>query len=155
VKNLVITSAAAAAALLLVGVAPAHRDLRSGQELARSSAATINLRNTRFGRVLFDARGQALYAFTRDRRGQPSRCYGGCTQAWPVYYAKGALRVGPGLRHSLLGTTRRRNGRLQITYNGWPLYFYAHEGPREVTCQNVREFGGLWLVVRANGMLVR
>jgi hypothetical protein len=50
---------------------------------------------------------------------------------------------------------RRRSGRLQVTYNGWPLYYYAHEGPREVKCQNVNEFGGLWLVVRPNGRLVR
>ncbi len=56
---------------------------------------------------------------------------------------------------SLLGTLRRRNGRRQVTYNGWPLYYYVGDGPGEVSCQNVREFGGLWLVVRPNGTLVR
>jgi predicted lipoprotein with Yx(FWY)xxD motif len=118
---------------------------------------TLTLRATRFGRVLFDGRGRVLYGFTRDRRGGPSRCYGECSKAWPVYFRKASMpvRAGVGVRKSLIGTTRRRDGRLQVTYNGWPLYYYVHEGPGEVRCQNVDQFGGLWLVVRANGTLVR
>jgi predicted lipoprotein with Yx(FWY)xxD motif len=117
---------------------------------------TLTLRNTRYGPVLFDGKNRVLYGFTRDRRGGPSRCYGACAAAWPVYFSKGGgLRAGRGVRQALLGTVRRRDGRRQVTYNGWPLYYYAHEGPGEIKCQNVREFGGLWLVVRANGRLVR
>ena len=52
------------------------------------------------------------------------------------------------------GTRRRLDGRLQLTYNGWPLYYYANEGPREVRCHNVDHFGGIWRVVRPNGSLV-
>jgi predicted lipoprotein with Yx(FWY)xxD motif len=115
----------------------------------------LTLRSTRFGRVLFDGRNRVLYGFTRDRRGGPSRCYGACAKAWPVYFGKGSLRAGKGVRQSLIGTTKRRDGRRQVTYNGWPLYYYAHEGPGEVRCQNVDQYGGLWLVVRANGTLVR
>jgi predicted lipoprotein with Yx(FWY)xxD motif len=113
------------------------------------------VRNTRYGSVLFDGRDRVLYGFTRDRRGGASRCYGACAAAWPGYFSKGKVRALRGVKQSLIGTVRRRNGRLQVTYNGRPLYFYAHEGPREVTCQNVSEFGGLWLVVRPNGKLVR
>jgi predicted lipoprotein with Yx(FWY)xxD motif len=65
------------------------------------------------------------------------------------------MRAGAGVKKSLIGTTRRRDGRLQVTYNGWPLYYYAHEGPGEVRCQNVDQFDGLWLVVRPSGTLVR
>jgi predicted lipoprotein with Yx(FWY)xxD motif len=122
---------------------------------AAQAPATLTLRSSQFGRVLFDGRGRVLYGFTRDRRGGPSRCYGACAAAWPVYFAKGSMRAGAGVKKSLIGTTRRRDGRLQITYNGWPLYYYAHEGPGEVKCQNVDQFGGLWLVVRASGALVR
>jgi predicted lipoprotein with Yx(FWY)xxD motif len=76
--------------------------------------------------------------------------------AWPVYYASGKLRAGAGVRRSLLGTIRRRDGRRQVTYNGWPLYYYIGDRrPGQVTCQNVSEFGGLWLVVRPAGTLVR
>ena len=60
------------------------------------------------------------------------------------------------MKQSLLGTTRRRGGRLQVTYNGWPLYYYVGDRrPGQILCQNVREFGGLWLVVRPSGQLVR
>jgi predicted lipoprotein with Yx(FWY)xxD motif len=125
---------------------------RAGAEM---QVATLIVRNTRFGRMLFDGRGRALYAFTRDRRGGPSTCYGACAAAWPVYFAKGKPVAGRGVNKSLIGTTRRRGGRLQLTYNGWPLYYYAHERAGQVLCQNVDQFGGLWLVVRPSGQLVR
>ena len=116
---------------------------------------SLKVRNTRFGPILFDGRDRVLYGFTRDKRGGKSTCYGACAAAWPVYFSKGRVRAMRGVKQSLIGTVRRRNGRLQVTYNGWPLYYYAHEGPREVKCQNVDEFGGLWLVVKPNGRLVR
>jgi predicted lipoprotein with Yx(FWY)xxD motif len=119
------------------------------------AAATLTVHKTRFGTVLFDGRGRVLYGFTRDQRGRPSRCYGACATAWPVYFAKGQLRAGKGVKRSLIGTTRRRDGRRQITYNGWPLYYYVDDGVGQVLCQNVEEFGGLWLVVRPSGQLVR
>jgi predicted lipoprotein with Yx(FWY)xxD motif len=115
----------------------------------------LKLRNTRYGAILFDGKDRVLYGFTRDKRGGKSTCYGGCAAAWPVYFAKGKVKAMRGVKQSLIGTVRRRNGRLQVTYNGWPLYYYAHEGPREVKCQNVDEFGGLWLVVKPSGRLVR
>lgn len=132
---------------------------RGGQQQTASGAqasATLTVRNTRFGRMLFDGRGRALYGFTRDRRGGPSQCYGACAIAWPVDFANGRLVAGTGVKQSLIGTTRRRDGRRQVTYNGWPLYYYVRDrSPGQVTCQNVIEFGGTWLVVRPTGQLVR
>jgi predicted lipoprotein with Yx(FWY)xxD motif len=56
----------------------------------------------------------------------------------------------------LVGTRGRSDGRLQVTYGGRPLYYYVGDRkPGQVLCQNVKEFGGLWLVVRADGQLVR
>jgi predicted lipoprotein with Yx(FWY)xxD motif len=158
-KGMLVLVAVAASALAIGGSAGAREAPESDAAAAGQSQAQIKLtvRTTRFGRVLFDGRGRVLYGFTRDRRGGPSRCYGACATAWPVYFAKATMpvRAGAGVRKSLIGTTRRRDGRLQVTYNGWPLYYYAHEGPGEVKCQNVDQFGGLWLVVRPNGTLVR
>lgn len=157
-KNALMILVAAGGALL-AGAALVHDG--NGETGSKPQAAelaqtkTLTVRRTRYGRILFDGRGRVLYAFTRDRRGGPSRCYGSCARAWPVYFAKGTLRAGSGVKQSLLGTTRRRDGRRQLTYNGWPLYYYAHEGPGEVKCQNVDQFGGLWLVARPNGTLVR
>ena len=146
---------AVAAAVVPSAVASGNRAEPSSPAAAQMQTLTLTLKNTRYGRILFDGKNRVLYGFTRDRRGGPSQCYGACAAAWPVYYSKGPLHAGRGVKRSLLGTVRRRNGRRQITYNGWPLYYYAHEGPGEVKCQNVREFGGLWLVVKPDGKLLR
>jgi predicted lipoprotein with Yx(FWY)xxD motif len=147
----------AAAAAIAVVSGPASADGSFSAPSADAAArATLTVRSTRFGRVLFAGNGRVLYGFTRDRRGGPSQCYGACARAWPVYFAgRQTLRAGAGVKRSMIGTVRRRDGRRQITYNGWPLYYYAHEGPGEIKCQNVDEFGGLWLVVRPSGALVR
>lgn len=154
-----LTALVAAFALLAVlGGASSTRAADAGREAATAAQvpAALTVRKTRFGTILFDGSGRALYGFTRDRRGGPSRCYGECAVAWPVYFAKGQLRAGKSVKKSLIGTTRRRDGRRQLTYDGWPLYYYIHDTePGEVSCQNVDEFGGLWLVVRPNGGLVR
>jgi predicted lipoprotein with Yx(FWY)xxD motif len=117
---------------------------------------TVKVMNSRFGRILVDGRGHTLYLFTRDQRKSRSRCYGGCADAWPPFYTKGTPRAGAGAQSSRLGTTKRRNRRLQVTYNGHPLYYYVDEDePGEILCQNVEEFGGLWLVVSPPGNAIR
>jgi predicted lipoprotein with Yx(FWY)xxD motif len=151
-----VLALAVVAAALVPASAPAlrqHTPTRADADVTTSP--TLKLRTTRFGRILFAGNGRVLYGFTRDRRGGPSRCYADCAAAWPVYYARGALTAGSGVKRSLLGTVRRRDGRRQVTYNGWPLYYYAHERAGEVRCQNVATHGGTWLVVRPNGTLVR
>jgi len=116
---------------------------------------TVTVRVSDYGPVLFDDRGYALYAFTRDARGR-SACAEACTESWPPYFLPGSVRVGTGLEASLLATTRRANGDRQVTYAGRPLYHWIGDRePGVVGCQNVSEFGGLWLVVRADGRLVR
>jgi len=120
-----------------------------------ASASTLTAKSSRFGRVLFDGRGFVLYAFTRDPRSR-SACYGACATAWPPYIVTARPRAGAGVTRGLLGTTRRRDGKLQGTYAGRPLYYYVGDrSPGDIFCQNVDEFGGLWLVVRPNGKVVR
>jgi predicted lipoprotein with Yx(FWY)xxD motif len=120
-----------------------------------ASRATLTAKTSRFGSVLFDGRGFVLYAFTRDQR--RSACYGACARAWPPYFApKGTLSVGPGVKRSLLGTVKRRNGRRQVTYAGRPLYYYVGDARAgQILCQDVVEYGGRWLIVRPSGKLVR
>jgi predicted lipoprotein with Yx(FWY)xxD motif len=149
-----VAVAAAIVPAAAIGVAQgAPSGARAGE--AMTPSPTLKVRTTRFGKVLFAGNGRVVYGFTRDRRNGPSQCYGDCAAAWPVYFAKGTLKAGTGLKQSLLGTTRRRDGRRQVTYNGWPLYYYAHEKAGEVKCQNVETHGGTWLVVRPAGTLVR
>jgi predicted lipoprotein with Yx(FWY)xxD motif len=120
-----------------------------------ASRPTLKAQSSRFGKVLFDGRGFVLYAFTRDRG--RSACYGACAKAWPPYFApSGPLRVGPGVKRSLLGTVKRRNGKGQVTYAGRPLYYYVGDrNAGQILCQDVDEFGGTWLVIRPSGKLVR
>jgi predicted lipoprotein with Yx(FWY)xxD motif len=100
--------------------------------------------------MLFNTKRQAIYIFQRDGR-RKSNCYGECAAAWPPVFTKGKPRARKGVKSSLLGTTKRKDGRLQVTYAGKPLYYYAHEGPGQVLCHNVNENGGLWWVVGPNG----
>jgi len=146
-RFLLLAAGALAVAALVPASTPAER--------ARATAKpTVIVRSSQFGPILFDGANRALYAFTRDPRAT-SACYGACAAAWPPYLVRGQLRAGTGTTRSLLGTTRRRDGSRQLTYAGRPLYSYVHDPVGRVLCQNVSEFGGLWLVVRANGKLVR
>lgn len=103
-----------------------------------------------FGTMLFDRTGQAIYLFDKETTSTPE-CYGACAQAWPPVLTTDAPRAGGEADPELLGVTPRRNGAQQVTYDGHPLYYYAHEGKNEVLCHNVSEYGGLWLVVTPGG----
>jgi predicted lipoprotein with Yx(FWY)xxD motif len=143
-----VRSALLVACLALAGLAadvPATQAGTGGVVIAHRSA---------FGEILFDGRGYVLYAFTRDPRGQ-SVCRGGCARAWPPYLVKGRPRAGAQVAAPRLGTTKRPDGSLQVTYAGRPLYYYVGDRrPGQILCQNVTEFGGVWRVVRSSGRLV-
>jgi predicted lipoprotein with Yx(FWY)xxD motif len=106
--------------------------------------------DSQFGMIVGDGRGQAVYLFDREEA-KKSECYGDCARAWPPVLTKGRPVAGKGIRGRLLGTTRRRNGKRQVTYDGRPLYYYVDDAPGRVLCHNVSEFGGLWLVMRPDG----
>ncbi len=110
----------------------------------------IKVAGSSFGPMLYDATGQAIYLFDKERTSR-SECYGACAEAWPPVFTKGKPVAIQGAKPSLLDTTRRSDGRMQVTYAGHPLYFYAHEGKNQVLCHDVEGFGGLWLVVQPNG----
>lgn len=152
---------AAGAFVFLVALSGAH-DRAGAADGAEASAkkkpTKLTLIDTRFGEVLADRKGFVLYLFTRDQDEAPasgkekSRCYGKCARAWPVLLKRGKPTAGAGLSKQLLGTTKRRNGDKQVTYDGHPLYYYVGDTrPKQVLCQDVREFGGRWYVVTADG----
>jgi predicted lipoprotein with Yx(FWY)xxD motif len=117
---------------------------------ARRRGPRVKLRGSQLGRVLFDGRDRALYLFTRDARNR-SRCYGECAVAWPPFLSRGRPRAARGVKQSLLGTIRRRDGSRQVTYKGQPLYFYVHDPRGQVLCNDVAEFGGTWYALDAEG----
>lgn len=122
----------------------------SAPEAIAGGGKKVKAVSSDYGKVIADGRGEALYLFGRDRGGR-SRCYGACARAWPPVVTKGRPRAGKGVKARLLGTTRRGNGKLQVTYAGHPLYYYVSDSPGRILCQNVDEFGGVWLVVKPSG----
>ncbi len=145
-------------AVVLAGITAAATCASSQQPLARAAhatQATVTVRSSAYGRILFDGRGRALYAFTHDPRGRTT-CTGACAKAWPPYVISVRARAATGVKASLLGVVRRPDGTRQATYGGRPLYYYIGDTkPGQVLCQNVTEFGGVWLVMRPSGQLVR
>jgi predicted lipoprotein with Yx(FWY)xxD motif len=122
---------------------------------ASGTSATVSLRDTKLGRILANSRGHTLYLFAKDRNGK-SACSASCARFWPPLLSRGRSTAGPGVRQSLLGTTRRSNGSLQVTYNRHPLYAYVlDKRAGQTTGQGSLAFGARWWAVSARGTAVR
>ena len=111
---------------------------------------TITSSGSDFGPMLFDASQQAIYIWEVETTSE-ARCYGDCADAWPPVLTDGAPVAAGDVSAAMLGTTTRSDGTTQVTYNGHPLYYYAHEAPGEVRCHNVATHGGLWWVIQPDG----
>jgi predicted lipoprotein with Yx(FWY)xxD motif len=153
-----VGAAALAVALAAAGVATAAAVThRSSHSLAASSATAgrVTLHKTQLGNVLATSSGRTLYLFMKDRHGRSS-CYGQCPGYWPPLMKKGALHAGAGVKAKLLGTTKRKNGKRQVTYNGHPVYLYTLDsGAGQVSGQGQNFFGGKWYVVSAAGKAIK
>jgi len=104
------------------------------------------------GSVLVDSEGMTVYDFTVDE-GMKSNCYGGCESAWPPVTTTGKPTAGEGAKAADLGTTKRKDGTLQVTYKGHPLYtFSGDEGPGEA---NGNEAEGTWFALDEAGAEVK
>ena len=135
--------------------APPEGDVPTKQDDAAKNdnaakGSTITVGDSEFGTMLFDSKEQAIYIFENDPQGE-TVCYDECAEAWPPVFTQGEPKAGNGVQDALLGTVKRRDGRLQVTYADKPLYYYAHEEPGEVLCHNVNLNGGLWWVVGPDG----
>ena len=139
------TKFAVLAALVVAGALAATAAVAS-----TNKSSSISLRTTKAGKVLVAANGRTLYLFTADK-GKKSACYGQCATYWPPLIAQ-TPTAGTGLKTSLLGTTKRKDGKLQVTYGGHPLYFFADDKKAgDVNGQGFVHFGGTWWVVSAAG----
>jgi predicted lipoprotein with Yx(FWY)xxD motif len=135
--------AVAAAAVLAVGA-----------QAQTSGAVKLSVRTTDYGHVLFGPGGKPVYMFAPDRRSK-STCYGTCAKYWPPLLATSKPLAGPGVKANLLGTTTRKDGKVQVTYNGHPLYYDNMPGEShtsgEIGCQHLNVNGGIWLIMKPNG----
>jgi predicted lipoprotein with Yx(FWY)xxD motif len=108
--------------------------------------------NSQLGKFLADGDGNTLYLFTKDTKGTSS-CYDKCAQAWPPLIPSGQPTLKDGVSTDLISTTMRTDGSVQLTYNGWPLYYYAKDkAPGDTTGQAV---GNAWWVVSGEGNAIK
>jgi predicted lipoprotein with Yx(FWY)xxD motif len=118
---------------------------------APAASDTLAVRNTKLGRILVDSRGRSLYLFEQDK-GTTSTCYGACASLWPPLTVSGSPKVAAGIVASKLGTTKRKDGHSELTYNGHPLYYYAGDQKAgDTTGEGLNQFGAPWDVLSAAG----
>jgi predicted lipoprotein with Yx(FWY)xxD motif len=144
-----------AAAAGLAALAAATVLLNSPKTQAAGTAGTVvSTAKTSLGRILVNSRGHTLYLFGKDRNGK-SACTGMCSTFWPPLIAAGKPRAGAGTRASLLGTTRRADGRRQVTYNHHPLYTFVKDKRKgQTNGEGLSAFGAKWYAVSPAGARV-
>ena len=136
----IVAAALAVAAAVLLGVAVTGA---SAPAAPAASMAGTALKTTSIGgtTVLTNAKGFTLYSFAPDTA-TASKCYGSCAAYWPP--VTGTTAAGSGLPGKV-GTIRRTDGSLQLTYNGHPLYAYIGDSaPGQASGNNITLNGGLW-----------
>ena len=121
---------------------------------SKGSSGTVAVSQSTLGRILVDGRGHTLYLFEKDKRGKSS-CNGACALAWPPLITSGKPHAKSGVRASLLGRTRRQDGRWQVTYNHHPLYTLIQDTRRgQTNGEGVNAFGAKWYVISPAGAKV-
>lgn len=120
---------------------------------AQAASFTLQLAdNSQLGKVLSDGNGRTLYLLTKDTPGT-SNCYDQCAQSWPPIISSNAPTLNDGLSSALVGSTKRTDGTTQITFNGWPLYYFGKDQkPGDTTGQAV---GKVWWVISGEGNPVK
>jgi predicted lipoprotein with Yx(FWY)xxD motif len=118
---------------------------------ALPTGAVVGTATSSLGTYLTGAAGRALYIWVADRKGRP-RCYAACAVAWPPLITKGAPRATGGAVAAHLGTITRSDSRTQVTYAGWPLYYYVGDTSHGMTRGNGSgQFGAKWWLISPSG----
>ena len=118
---------------------------------AAAGGTTVAVATSPLGRILVDGGGRTLYLFEKDT-GTASTCDGSCASSWPPLTTTGAPEAGGGALAGKLGTTKRTDGKTEVTYNGHPLYYYAGDTtPGATSGQGLDQFGAEWDVLSPAG----
>src|SRR4051812_37642719 len=156
-RLLLLAFAPAVAALVVAGCggggsgSTQQNNTQSKAAASSGAAATVSLRKLNVGNALVDGQGRTLYLFEADK-GPMSTCNGACASVWPPATTSGKPKAGPGVDAAKLGTTKRSDGMLEVTYNGHPLYRYAPDTKAgQYAGQGLNQFGAKWYVLAASG----
>ena len=116
-----------------------------------AAATTVAVTGSPLGPLIVDASGRALYLFEADTSAT-STCYDACAQAWPPLLTAGTPDAGPNVNGPDLATSTRRDGTVQVTYHGHPLYrFVGDRQAGDTTGQGLTAFGARWYLLDGNG----
>jgi len=119
-----------------------------------AGAAELKVEKTKIGKVVANAKLHTLYMFRADK-GTKSACYGKCATFWPPLLTSGKPKAGPGIKASLLGTSKRKDGKLQVTYKGHPLYtFLEDKTPGQTKGEGSKAFGAGWYALTPTGIVI-
>src|SRR5437763_6150612 len=144
-----LIAAVVLAAAALVAAILGNTSSAASQKAPKGTLVSIH--KTALGKVLADARGHTLYLFEKDKNGMSS-CNGACVAYWPAVFTAAKPRAGAGVRASLLGRTKRSDGRRQVTYAGHPLYtFVGDKKAGQTTGEGLTDFGAAWDAIAPNG----
>jgi predicted lipoprotein with Yx(FWY)xxD motif len=132
--------------------ATAEKSSEGGGAAGATTVAIVKVANTpKLGKVIVDSKGMTLYDFHKDK-GTTSSCYGECAAVWPPLLTTGEPKAMTGAEGSLLGTTKRKDGTVQVTYNGHPVYgFVEDKKPGETNGNDFDGFGAEWYALEPNG----
>jgi predicted lipoprotein with Yx(FWY)xxD motif len=122
-----------------------------------SSAPSVKVASSaKFGKVLVGPNGRTLYRYTVDSKGV-NRCtkVAICAKYWPQLLVSAGTKPsgGAGVSAALLGTIKAANGKAQVTYAGYPLYYFA--GDKTAGATSGQGFESQWYVVNTKGALVK
>jgi predicted lipoprotein with Yx(FWY)xxD motif len=133
------------------GSTQAAKSEGGGESAAGGDGIVAVAKGSELGAILVDSKGLTLYDFHKDKGGKSS-CYGACASTWPPLTTEGAPRAMSGAQSSQLGTTKRSDGTVQVTYAGHPLYTYAVDTkPGDTKGQDIDSFGAEWYALQPSG----
>jgi predicted lipoprotein with Yx(FWY)xxD motif len=124
----------ALAAVLAVGAVVAPIALARGGKTVVGETRAPSLHKT----VLTNTKGLTLYSLSVEKNGR-FICTGSCTSTWfPLLVSRGTKPKGP----VKLGTVKRPEGKIQVTFRGHPLYtFYGDSAKGQTKGQGFKDVG--------------
>jgi predicted lipoprotein with Yx(FWY)xxD motif len=122
--------------------------------VATAGGTMLKVEKTKLGKVVANPKGLTVYMFRKDAK-HKSACYGACASFWPPVLTTGKPVAGPGLEQALLGTSKRTDGKLQVTYKGYPIYTYtADKKPGTTKGEGSKAFGASWYALTPKGIQI-
>jgi len=140
----------AAALLAVAGFGVATAATASGTKGGTVKSA----HNATYGSLLVTAAGMSLYHYTPDKHGA-IKCTAACAQIWPPLTVKAGVKptAGAGVSAAKLSTVKRPDGKIQVTYAGFPLYRFSGDAkPGQVKGQGYMK---IWFAVTSKGTLAK